>query len=534
MPAPKPQHIEHELTPHPMSGAHGVAVVLAGVLALILDASATNMINTGLPFLEGRVAATPDEGSWLLTSFNATYYATILLSPWLFVRFGQKRLLLVALGGFAATSLLMVSVTSFDELVALRAIQGVFAGGMFVPAALLMFLSLPPKMLPVGIPAFAVFSLAGASLGALIGGYFAETYGAASVFVPGAVATIAIGIFIAISAPNGNSPQYQPFDVCGVALSLLMFGSMQYLANEGARRNWLDDGSVVIAVALLIASVTSFIAWELYGARYPHVNLHLFATFRNLTIGGLVNVVVGFIGFGITVFVTYLEQTLGASATTAGQMIALRIVTYLIGIPLAYFVVIKKWLDIRAVVTLAAIGTALSFAGFWRMMTVGSALESFIAISLVFGIFFGALNQPTPSLVLAGLPPRLLLGGLAIYKVSSPIGSMLAYGVCQTFLNHRFVLYTTTIAGAMTRANPAVAAYLSHGGTVETLGALATSQATAMAEAALMLVLAVVTLLLIPIVMFAKMAPPVAAPPAPRPSSNGHVNPANVVLEPAQ
>jgi DHA2 family multidrug resistance protein len=526
MMAAKPQHIEHELAPHPMGGVHGAAVVLAGVLALILDASATNLINTGLPFLEGRVAATPDEGSWLLTAFNAAYYTTILLSPWLFVRFGQKRLLLVALAGFAATSLLMVSVTSFDELVALRAIQGAFAGGMFVPAALLMFLSLPPKVLPIGIPAFAVFSLAGASLGALLGGYFAETYGAQSVFLPGAIATVAIAILVAVSAPDGNPPRYQPFDSFGVALSLAMFGSMQYLANEGARRNWLDDGSVVAAAALCVVTAAGFIAWELYGAHYPFVNLHLFARFRNLTIGGLANVVVGFLGFGITVFVAYLEQTLGASATQAGQMIALRIVTYLIGIPLAYFVVVKKWLDVRAVVTIAAVGTALSFVGFWRLITATSAVESFIAISLAFGIFFGALNQPTPSLVLAGLPPRLLLGGLAIYKVSSPIGTMLAFGFCQTFLNHRTALYDTAIAGTMTHANPAVAAYLARGGTIDALSALATSQAIVMAEADLMLVLAVVALLLAPIVMFAITAPPVAAPPAPTPSSNGVIHPA--------
>ncbi|HTA39775.1 MAG TPA: hypothetical protein VK760_11890, partial [Candidatus Acidoferrales bacterium] len=193
---------------------------------------------------------------------------------------------------------------------------------------------------------------------------------------------------------------------------------------------------------------------------------------------------------------------------------------------LAYFVVVKKWLDVRAVVTIAAVGTALSFVGFWRLITATSAVESFIAISLAFGIFFGALNQPTPSLVLAGLPPRLLLGGLAIYKVSSPIGTMLAFGFCQTFLNHRTALYDTAIAGTMTHANPAVAAYLARGGTIDALSALATSQAIVMAEADLMLVLAVVALLLAPIVMFAITAPPVAAPPAPTPSSNGVIHPA--------
>jgi DHA2 family multidrug resistance protein len=461
------------------------------------------------------VAATPDEGSWLLTAYNAAYYTTILLSPWLFVRFGQKRQLLFALAGFATTSIVMVSVTSFDQLVALRAVQGAFAGGIFIPAALLMFLSLPPKLVPLGIPAFAAFSLGGSSFGALIGGYFAETFGAESVFLPGAFATVAIGILVTVSAPNTDRPQHRPFDIVGVTFSLFMFGSMQYLANEGEQRNWFDDGNVVVAAMLLIVTAAGFIAWELYGTAHPYVNLHLFARFRNLTIGGLVNVIVGFLGYSIVVFVAYLEQTLGTTATTAGEMVSLRVVTYLVGIPLAYVIVFKKWLDVRVMVTLATLGTALSFVGFWRLITFGSALETFVVISFVFGIFFGALNQPTPSLVLTGVPPRLLLGALAIYKLSSPMGLMLAFGVCQTFLDHRIALYRTVVAGAMTLANPAIVVFLSRGGTVGALSGLASRQATVLADANLMLMLAAVTLLVIPIVMFAQTAPSPAPAVAP-------------------
>ncbi len=488
--------------PEPRDGIGGVAVIVSGVLALFLDAVTPNMINTGLPFLQGQVSATQDEGSWLLTSFNAFYYTTIGLSPWLFACVGRKRLLLIGLSGFAVTSLALFTVTSLDVMLVLRAVQGAFAGAIFVPAALLMFLSLPTKLLPYGIPAFAVVSLAGASTGALIGGFLAETYGAGSVFIPGAVATIAVGILVAFAAPNDNKPERIPFDGLGFALSLVMFGAMQYLANEGERRDWFSDGSVVFATVVLTLSALALIAWEWWGARHPHLNMHLFGRFANLRIGALISVVVGFLGYSITVFVVFLEQTLGTSATTSGEMVMLRVATYLIGIPLAYVLILKKILDRRVALSIAALGTALSFVVFSHLMTSTSALGSFVLISLIFGVFFGVLNEPTPSLVLTGLPPNMLLSALPIYKLSAPIGTMVSFGVCQTFLDHRTVLVQTREAGSATLQNPTVALFIARGGTPEGLTALANGQAVVVAEAALMVVLALATLLIIPIALF--------------------------------
>jgi DHA2 family multidrug resistance protein len=507
------RHIEFVVKPDPRGGRAGLAVVLAGILALFLDASATNMINTGLPFLQGRVGATPDEGSWLLTTFNAMYYATIGLSPWLYVCVGRRRLLLISLTGFALTSLALFTVTSLDLMLLLRAVQGAFAGAIFVPAALLMFLSLPTKLLPIGIPAFALVSLAGSSAGALIGGYFAETYGASSVFLPGAAATLAVGALIALAAPNTDRTERTPFDALGFMLSIVMFGAMQFLANEGERRDWFNDSSVVFAAVILGFSGLSLGVWELAGARYPHLNLHLFARHVNLRVGAIVNVVVGFLGFSITVFVTFLEQTLGASATSSGEMIVLRVATYFVGIPLAYILILKKVLDVRVALSIAAVGTALSFVAFAHLMTSTSNLASFVLVSLVFGLFFGALNQPTPSLVLSGLPPNAFLAALPFYKLSSPIGSMLAFGVCQTFLDHRIALVQTSEAAAITLHSPSVALFMARGGTPAALTAFATGQAIVVAEAALTFMLAIATLALIPIVLFVRVPRTTASAP---------------------
>ena len=50
-----------------------------------------------------------------------------------------------------------------------------------------------------------------------------------------------------------------PF-LSGLCLMLLVFGSLQYLATEGERRTWFDDGSIATAAALLLTAAHNL--WE--------------------------------------------------------------------------------------------------------------------------------------------------------------------------------------------------------------------------------------------------------------------------------
>lgn len=506
------RHIEVSLAPTPQGGLRGAAIVLASVLALMLDASAGALINSGLPYLQGRVSASPDEGSWLLTTFNSAYYVTIVLSPWLFVRFGRKRMLLGALVGFAVTSLLLVPLRSLPLMLVLRVLQGAFQGAIFVPAGILMFLSLPLKLLPVGIPAFAFFSLGGGSIGPLIGGYFAENFGGGSVFVPGAAITLAIALLVALSAPDTDAPDRSlKLDVVGPALSFVVFGAMQYLANQGDRRNWFDEGHVRGAVVLLVLFGALYVFWNLRVTDHPTINLELFGRFPNLTTGALVNVLIGALGYGVTAFVAYMQRSLGVPPTLAGEMIVLRVAAYLVAIPLTYYVVARRWLDGRLFVVLAAVGTSLSFLAFGWFMSARAPIESFILPSLVFGFVFGALNQPTPSLVLGSLPSASLLGGLALYKMSGPIGSMLGTAASQRFLSRRIALHTADLVEGVTPANGAIVEFVARGGPLGTIRRDIAAEASVLSYGDLMMLLAGASLLVVPLVALLRGASAPAA-----------------------
>jgi DHA2 family multidrug resistance protein len=503
-----------DVTPRPQPGLRGVAIVVSAVLAILVDQTSTAIVNTGLPYLQGITAASPDEASWIVTSFNASYYATILFSPWMMARVGRKRLMVGALGGFSLTSLVLAATSEYHLFLVLRFVQGALLGCVFVPAALLLFTSLPMRALKFAPPAFVLVALSGSTFGTVIGGYFADEYGGSSVFIPGCLATLATALLIAFAVNTPDRPQPDlRFDAGGLALSVVTFGAMQFLANEGERRNWLDDSTIVLSVAVLAVALPAFVVYELYFTRDPHVDFRMFAAHRNLSVGGIINIGIGAVGYSVTIFVAYLQAAIGATPTWAGALVLVRLATYAVGIPAAFLLITSVRLDIRAVIIIGAVGSALGLTAFAHSMTTTAELGSFVGLSLLFGLFFGMMNQPLGALVIGSMPLPLLAAGVSIYKLTSPIGLMIATGGMQAVLDHRTAAFRSAIAENLSLGRAVVDRYVQlHHGNAAGLAALAAAQAQTLSYASVMALFAFILVAIIPIVFLAKVQKSAAPP----------------------
>lgn len=495
-----------ELRPSPQTGLRGTAIALAAILTMLVDGTAANIINSGLPYLQGIAKATPDEASWIVTLFNAAYYSTVLFSPWLYARFSRKPLLLTGLVSFALTSFMLSAAQSLGVVLVLRFIQGVSLGCVFVPAGALLFTSLPLKLLPYAPPFFAAIVLGSGTMGTLIGGYLSETYGGPAIYLPGAFATLVCASLLLIAAPNPDKPQPGlRADVVGFALTLAAFGALQYLANEGERRNWLDDPSIFAASVVLVVAVLGFVVWELYLTTTPLVNLRLLVQKRNLGVGSLINLVLGVVGYSVVSFVLYLETVASATATIAGAVVLLRLTTYLVGIIMAFALVRSHVVGVRTVIAVAAVGSAFGFLAFAQDMTTTAHAATFVAGSLVFGLFFSMLSQPVPALVLGTLGVADMPAGLALYKLSAPIGLSIGTAIFQTLLDHRVAEHAAALASYITPARLPVASFLGSGGKIGVLSRLVQGQAQALAFEDVMGIFALCVLLAIPLVFLAKV-----------------------------
>jgi MFS transporter, DHA2 family, multidrug resistance protein len=105
---------------------------ILGAFMAVLDIQITN---ASLKYIQGGLAASLDEGSWISTGYLVAEIVVIPLTGYLGGVFGVRRYLLVNAALFVAFSVLCGTATTLVEMIVFRACQG-FTGGVMIPTAL--------------------------------------------------------------------------------------------------------------------------------------------------------------------------------------------------------------------------------------------------------------------------------------------------------------------------------------------------------------------------------------------------------------
>lgn len=80
-------------------------VSFAVMLATFMEILDTTVVNVSIPHISGNLAATVEEGTWVVTSYLVSNAIVLPISGWLANYLGRKRLLLICVAGFSLTSL---------------------------------------------------------------------------------------------------------------------------------------------------------------------------------------------------------------------------------------------------------------------------------------------------------------------------------------------------------------------------------------------------------------------------------------------
>ena len=106
----------------------GITVMLTTVM-VVLDIT---IVNVTLPHMMGALGATSDQITWVLTAYIVTNAIFIPLTGFLSELWGRKRLMIVSISGFVATSALCGQAGTLAEMVlfgSLAAAMAVVAQG---------------------------------------------------------------------------------------------------------------------------------------------------------------------------------------------------------------------------------------------------------------------------------------------------------------------------------------------------------------------------------------------------------------------
>ena len=92
--------------PPPLTGATLALGTVALSLATFMNVLDTSIANVSLPAIAGDLGVSPDQGTWVITSFAVANGISVPLTGWLTRRFGQVKLFTAAIVLFVIASML--------------------------------------------------------------------------------------------------------------------------------------------------------------------------------------------------------------------------------------------------------------------------------------------------------------------------------------------------------------------------------------------------------------------------------------------
>ena len=282
----------------------------------------TSIANVSLPAIAGDLGVSPNQGTWVITSFAVANAIAVPLTGWLSQRFGQVRLFVASVLLFVLASWLCGLAPNMHVLIVARAVQGFVAGPMIPLSQSLLLSSYPTALAGLAMAMWSITTLVAPVMGPLLGGWITDNISWPWIFY----INIPVGILAASASwmlyhKRETVTRQLPIDGVGLALLVLWVGSLQIMLDKGKELDWFHSPEVVALGVAALVGLAFFLAWELT-EEHPVVDLTLFKG-RNFWAGALATAIGYGLFFGNVVLLPlWLQEYMGYTATQAGMVMA--------------------------------------------------------------------------------------------------------------------------------------------------------------------------------------------------------------------
>jgi len=363
------------------------AAIVAAMLPAVLDQT---ILATALPTIAGDLGSVTDI-SWVVTAYVVAATASTPLWGKLGDRHGRKRLLQIALTGFVAASALCGIAQDMTELVVMRSIQGIAAGGLMTLAMAAVGDLVAPRERGRYQGYIAATFAAATVLGPLIGGLLVQGPGWRWVFYVNLPVGLVALAGLQLRLPAGtNERSERPLDVTGAALLAAATTAFMLTCVWGGERYGWGSPAILALIGATVALGGALVLRERRAAD-PIVPFALLRT-RSVAVASTALFLGTAALFSVTVFVPlFLQTATGATPTEAGlllapMMLATTLSTTLSGRYIARTGRYKRFPIAGLGLMAAALALLAAVAADPSRLTTGVGLA-------VFGLGFGMVTQ---------------------------------------------------------------------------------------------------------------------------------------------
>jgi EmrB/QacA subfamily drug resistance transporter len=275
------------------------------------------VVNVALPAIQRSLDATAADAQWIIEAYALFLAALLLVGGALGDRFGRKRMFLLGVAVFVATSAACAAAHGTGQLITARALQGIGAA-LLVPGSLaLLGAGFPAGERGRAIGTWSAFSGITAAIGPVVGGFLVDHFSWRWAFllnVP--IGALLLLICLAKVPESRGAGADEPVDVAGAAAATLGLAGVVFALIEAPARGW---GAAPVAGAGIagLAGLALFVVLE-SRVHSPMLPLKLFRD-RNFSGANVLTLLLyAALGGGLYFVPLNLIQVQGWSATSAG------------------------------------------------------------------------------------------------------------------------------------------------------------------------------------------------------------------------
>lgn len=429
----------------------GLLFISLAISLVIIDGT---IVNTIFPEIIKDLGLSSTEVQWVQESYVLVFASTLLIWGSLADRLGRRRVLVIGIVIFIASSVWAGSADTSSSLILSRVVQG-FGGAMVLPTTLsLVNATFHGKERGI---AFAVWgsTIGGmVAVGPVLGGWLATDFTWRWAFLINVPLGIMIIVGLLLFAMESKSPgERKAIDWLGGLLSVLLFGPLVFGLIEGrvygwwevnpenvfsiGSFRWAESGISVVPVALGLALVAGivFVWWETMRARKNQgvlldLNLFKIASFRN---GSVAALIISMGEFGLIFAIPlWLQNVVGMTPIGAGLVLL-----WLAGGAFAASGIggaLSGKLPPARAVQLGVLLEIVGIVGFGLVASTDTGWQAIAPFLFLYGVGVGLATAQLTGVIMVDVPMDKTGQGSGSQSTVRQIGSALGIAVIGTML----------------------------------------------------------------------------------------------------
>jgi DHA2 family multidrug resistance protein-like MFS transporter len=451
--------------------------IAASVLVVGLDLT---VLTLALPTMSVSLHANTGDLQWIVDSYSLVLAALILPAGLLGDRYGRKRVLLISLVVFGASSAACAYASSVGELIAFRAVLGIGAAAIFPLALSVLPVLFAPEERQKAVAAIAGATMLSFPIGPIVGGYLLSHFWWGSVFLINVPIVVIALIAVALLMPESRSARRPSIDLSGLVVSGVGLVALTYGFIKAGQDGWSDATALaLIAAGVVVLAVLPVVERRVANrGGQPLADLQLFRS-AGFRWGTILATLVSFAMFGIFFALPqYFQEVRGADALGSGIRLLPLIGGMLVGMVAGTRLAAPRNggaapAGPRSIVTtgylLMAAGMVLG-----ALTTLGSSTGYVLAWVALSGLGLGLVMPAAMGVALGALSAERSGAGSALLTAMRQVGSTIGVAVLGTVISNS---YSSGVAGAAAHlpAQAAAAVRSSVGSGVAVAGKLGSS-----------------------------------------------------------